>query len=300
MFCESLGILKSLEYLANQIIEELSDKNEYILKTKYLEHYITLRCVVDPKLKGKIKEIKPNALLLSSSGDFKYTIIMKYLSYANLLHELKHMDRDIRRDKQIGYGQLLNYVGTQTSSDYKYLIKNGIPKIEFSKYGVDVSFELLSYTLISILHYADQNEFESHFASAYYDLKDKITPDMSKVDKKKIIDGYLNDCGLFDFYKFYYKNGFDLSKFFKNNKDVNYFIDKMIKNINNIINGIDIGKTININKKEILKNKVKRMFSFFEEDDKDIKSEVRKVNFYINKSIQRNYKKIYRLYSLFI
>ena len=74
----------------------------------------------------------------------------------------------------------------------------------------------------------------------------------------------------------------------------------MIKNINNIINGIDIGKTININKKEILKNKVKRMFSFFEEDDKDIKSEVRKVNFYINKSIQRNYKKIYRLYSLFI
>jgi hypothetical protein len=260
---EKLGVLSSLEKITDLVIDELKDKNYFLLETEYLGKKI--------KINFFLQEIKglDGIFRVDDPEKLEFTIKIEKLSKNILIHELKHMDRALRRDLKTDAYHYLNHIGKYVANKYKYLFKNKT---------VDL--------FLNIVYYSNPDEFEAYYNDMHLTLKE-MTNGLTEEEKRLKIKDYLSNSEIYIMYKFFYENKFDISNFFKSNKDANMFIDVLYDTIEKFGNKeeyyIKIGN--------VIKNRIKNLFK---KEDLNIKSN--DINYYINKNIRRNYPKFSRLY----
>lgn len=280
LFNEKLGIVDGLENLANNIVIGLENNKEFIYQGEYNNKNITIRCIVSPRIKADA------ALIVNNFKENKFTIKIKDKNSPKLkyfiLHELKHLDRKMRTGKYDYETLLINFL--KISDDYEFL---------FKKSGKDL--------LYVIIYYTSQEEFESYYTNIYYELKDMISETMTKEEKKKIIDDYLNRQEVFSVFKLLHNNEFDINILFKNKRSLNFFlseIESLFKSFSH--DGNIFGSYVSDFKK--IKTLLKSLYWYLKNDDDEIKinKTANEINNMVNLSVRKNYKKFYRLYTLLI
>jgi len=267
---EKLGILEELDLIADDVINifNKTNDNNIIQNFNYLNNNISIRFILDSKMDndGEFEVVDFYKLI--------FLIRIKKVDKSILIHELKHLDREIRKGGNKDSYYKLNHIGKFTINNYKHFAKNNSDFISM------------------IFYYIDPNEFESYYNGIYNDLKELLI-DIDVEDKRKFIKNYLEKQDIYILYRELYKNGFDISLFFKNNNDVNYLVDEIEKNINYYKNY----KHVFIPYYEILISKIKNIFSNFK-NEKDLNKNVKDLNKMVMKVVNKNYPKFHRLYSI--
>ena len=272
---EKLGIVDFLEEIADNVIDKLNQKNYYQLKTNWRNKEITVDFFLHKEFTNsgsfKIKDI----------DDLEFEIRLKKLNKSTLIHELKHLDRTIASNlsKKIKYDNrsIVTHITNFVTKNFSNLFKD------------KESSEFLSLAI----YYSNPDEFESYFNDFYNELKTEINDNITKLEKRKIIENKLNLEVIFIFYKFYYQHEFDLKNFFKSNNDLNTYLKEYKKYLNYYLKGkskiVGVTETILTIINKII-NSLKK-----EESPDPLYQEINKI---VNQSIQRNYRKFYRLYAL--
>jgi len=273
---EKLGINDNIVKYADLIIDKLKETDFYLLKTNYKGKDIEVQCYLRSKIHGTNinSEIAGSFLQID---DNIYAIELSKLDRNILIHELKHLDYSISRNK-LNQHHYISHVGRNVINNYNHLVNK-----DFSD------------ALIDILYYINPNEFESYYNEFYHELKQTLTDDMTIEEKRKYIDDFLNSHSIYFCYKYYKDGNFDIEQFFTNKKDLNLFIDKLIQKI-------QLENPYEVSKKDILLNRMIKILSIFKVNK--LSDENRKVvtliNNLINREIKRNYKKFSRLYTLLL
>jgi len=273
---ESLGVMTSLETLANDIIEHLKKDSYYKLETNYRGKDVIINCYKLDKLSYagdniqacfSIEDVEKNEV------NIKTTTLRK----GDIIHELKHFDYAISHNWKVDTYYYLNHIGRYVLTNLNYLVKNN---------------DILS----DVLYLINPDEFSAYYQSHYYELLDLLND--QKIDKREIIDNYLNSQTDFILYKFFDKNGFDIKDYFKSTRDLIQYLNDLSTKIDQFYDKDDkfyysfsdkIGK-----KAKYYLNKLKSDIDM----NKDCEKIMKELNNYINDEVKRNYKKYYRLYTL--
>jgi hypothetical protein len=281
---EKLGINEDIEKLSNELIDafKLNIKkgvNEFIFETNYLDQNITIICKY-------VKKLKENTQASFLTIDYKnriFKIITTSLSKETFIHEIKHLDRKLKNPNDDFI--YLSYIGRQLLDKYSFLVK--------SKYK-----NIIDY----IIYWANPDEFEAYYHQYYYTLKKLTNKVDSNEEKRKIIDKFLSDKMMYNTYKEFSHNNFDLRVFFKSNRALNEYIDKYMKHYETL----DKEKNIYykwLNEDSFFSLYIKPLFNIFKKE-KDLTEEsktfVKKFNKLINYNIMKNWKKFHRLYTLIL
>lgn len=277
-FChinEKLGILFSLEDIANDIVDHLNKSDYYKLEKNYLGKDITIHCY-------KIKNLDNEAeFSVINDDNLEFKIKTTGNNLSQIVHELKHNDYYLRGQREDKFFKM-RHAGRYVSKNLKHLINF------FSV--LDMVFYLIN-----------KDEFQAQYHSMYYDLKDKIDDNMSVEEKRKIIDNYLNEQKIYLLYNIFNQTQFDIKTFFKSNSDLNNWIDNLKKRMQYIDEEGDRyyfkKKEIYLSKVRFIINKVVGRNSSLSEDNNKL---IKKLNYMINKQVKDSFKKFSRLYSLFI
>lgn len=274
---EKLGINKDLEDLVELCKKELEGKTNYVVRTNYKGKDISIIF--------KIKEIKERLGFFTVINEEKniFKIVINSIDTDNLSHELKHLDRTITRNYKIDkYG------------DYRIVNKISLKDYPFFK---NEDFKEILEILIYLY---DPDEFESRYVGMYHDLKKIIKENMTNEEKRNIIDKYLKNSDLYYFYNLFYNEPFKIEKFFKGNRNLNFFIKTLFNNIKKYKEE-NRENLPEYNKYNLLYKNISIYFkNIFLKDEKEISKFVKIFNNDINKSIRKGYRKIFRLYSIFI
>lgn len=272
---EKLGIVDFLEEIADIVIDKLNQKNYYQLKTNWRGKEVTIDFHVHPKF------INTGSFKILDIDNLEFAIRLKKINKSTIIHELKHLDRTITSNviKNIKYDtrSIVTHITEFVSKNFSSLFKD------------EDASEFLSLSI----YYSNPDEFEAYFNGFYHELKDRIS-DIPKDERRKIIENKLNKEPIFVFYKFYYNNQFNISDFFKNNNDLNTYLKEYKKYLNYFLKG----------KVKIIGN-TERIFTLITKMANNLKKEedpnpfYKEINKIVNQSIKRNYKKFYRLYTLF-
>lgn len=275
---EKLGVLTGLDDMARVIIDELSHKNYFKYKTKYLDKNITIHCF---KVKDQyMDEELSGSFSVEDASNSEFKIKISDLTKSTLIHELKHMDRVIRRDMKTDTYYYINHIGGYVAKKYTHLfIDKDIAEI-----------------LIEIFYYCNPDEFEAYYQDIYSDIKDQIDDNMTREEKIEVIKGFIENEPIYAIFKHYYNNEFRLEDFFKSKEDCNSFLKDFFYRGELFFNGQDEAiSTLDRIKSWFKSNILNKLLK----DDK-LDSGVKEFNYYINKIVKRNYPKFSRLYSLFI
>lgn len=259
---EKLGILDDIKQIADIVYNELKDKQYYQLKTEYLNKKITIDFYFIKNEKSNID----GSFTVINENFFK--IRMNILNKPTIIHELKHMDRYIRKNGW-GYQHKLLKSNLIISNNLSFLFKN------------KNSIILMN----DILYYINPDEFESHYNHIYEEIKNLIKDDMNNSEKKQKISIYLNEQTSYFINKYIHLNNIDIRNLFKSEKHCKYFLNELLNNIKNNNKNFKIIRWI----KWILNN-----------NKINNKNNIDKMNNYINHQTEKNYKKFNRLYSLFL
>ena len=270
---EKLGIQDEVESISNDILSNLKDKKYYKLSFKNA----TIECYLYPNLKG-------SSAFFRQDGPLQFTIKFKSLKKSHVIHEVKHLlkrlgskwaNKKTTHDKYA----ITNHVGSYILNEFDFLLKKD-------------PYEVLRYTI----YYSNPDEFEAYYNQFYYELKQLINPNMQKKEKREIIKSHLEKQTIFQIYNVFYKSKFDASIFFHKIEDVNLFTKTLkvkseeFKNKNKF-NSIPFSKLIT---NQIL-SIIRRLFN----NDEPMDKSVHKLNSLVNRSIQKNYHKFFRLYTVF-
>ena len=269
-FNEKLGIVYDIESIADDIIKGLSKKDYFEWKGKFRGKDITIECY----LMNLEKETSAKFQKVDKENNI-FKISTKTLRKSTIIHELKHLDYYLRSgEKEHDY---LTHITKTLSKVYPHNLKD--PEIFYW-----------------VIYSTNQNEFESYFNEFYWELKEKFDgKDLSRNEKRDLIDEYLREDPLVFVFRYYYKRGFDLKSMFKSNREANKFLSKTIQTIKDYKKG-----KANIDKWDILLTKFTSLFRKFRKDEEIDNSLVRDIELMINKSIKINFKKISRLYTLLL
>jgi len=275
---EKLGVLSGLEEMADVILKELSDKNYFKYKTRYLDKDITIHCFKS-KDSDIYKELS-GSFSVDDSEKFEFTIKISDLSKSTLIHELKHLDRTIRRGMKTDTYYYINHIGRYVAKQYGHLFTN--------KDNAEI--------LIETFYYCNPDEFEAYYQNIYQDIKDLMFEGMTREEKIETIKSVIENEEIYTFFKHYYNNEFRLEDFFKTKEDCNFFLKDFIYRQELFFNQQD--DTIsNLDKiKSWFKSNILNKFT----KDEKINPGVKELNYYINKIVKRNYPKFGRLYAIFI
>jgi hypothetical protein len=143
---------------------------------------------------------------------------------------------------------------------------------------------------------SDLDEFEAYFQSIYNEIKDEIEDDMSRSEKISTVKKLLEDSNIFIYFNYYYNNGFNLEDFFKSKEDCNFFIKEFFHRQDLFYDNKDYEVTKNDKIKSWFKSNIlNKIFK-----DKSINNDIKEFNYYINKIVNKNYKKFGRIYSLIL
>ena len=275
---EKLGIVEGLESIADNILTNLSDKNYFRYKGNYLDNNITIHCFKTSD-KDIYKELS-GSFRVDDGENFEFTIRISDLSKGTLLHELKHMDRAIRRGMKTDTYFYINHIGRYVAKNYGHLF--------IDKNNAEI--------LIETFYYCNPDEFEAYYQNIYNDLKDIITNDMNREQKIETIKEFLENEEVYTFFKHYYKNEFMLEDFFKSKEDCNFFLKDFFYR-----------QELFFNQKDDTISNIDKMKSWFKSNilnkfikDEKLDSGAKEINYYINKIVKRNYPKFGRLYTLLV
>lgn len=270
---ESLGVSHYLTDLVDSVISELKKDENYVLKTKMHGKDITVRF-------KKLKKNNDVTSYFQVLNPEKFIFNIRYGNFDDIPHELKHLDRVLRRDMNADQYYYLNHVGNDVVKKYKHLLHS----------------ENISDILTSIFYFFDPNEYEAHYQSFYWDLKKLIKPEMSSEEKRKIIKNHLEDSNIYTLYKFFYnRGGFDLSVFFKDKRGLNEYLSIFLKKLIQFRND-----ATEYNEWNTLMSKINTFLNRFRKDDDiEVDSLVKEINNLINKMLFKGYKKFHRLYVIF-
>jgi hypothetical protein len=271
---ERLGILTSLEDIADKILKELSGKKYYRLETEYLGNQIKIDCYLLKPEEQNGRELS-GSFRVEDPDNFEFSIKMDEISKSTLIHELKHMDRSIRRKMKTDNYFYINHIGRYVADKYRHLFT--------TKENAEV--------LIETLYYCNPDEFEAYFNDIYYELKEQITPEMSKLEIRNIVKETLEDEEVYIFFKQYYKSKFDIEDFFKSKRDCNYFLSEFFNKMDKFFTNEDD----TISNSEVFFSWIKSALSISEEN-----VSTSEINHLINRIVQKNFKKFGRLYTLLL
>lgn len=268
-FNEKLGIVSGLETIADDIISYFQN-NEKSFYTKEIE-IDGIKTIVTIFLNKDY----PGASFFVDEGKFK--IRLNKLSKPVIIHELKHLHR---------------YIKLNVSSNINWtkwtLTSNALDKLS-SKLSHLFKNKSSARALYLIIYFADQNEFESYYNETYHELKNSIPNDLSKEDKIDFIKKELENNAIFRTYKAFYKKDLDIDFFFKSEKDKNIFLSEVENLRNNIKDDMVIPRSF-IKFSTWIKSLTNKNFP-----KQKIEKEIVKM---VGTSIDRNYKKFWRLYTL--
>lgn len=270
---EALGILDSIESLYEKIKKNLSKKKYYRLKTEYLGKKITIHCFFgDPgsdasqQMLASFKTLDPKR--------YEFEIKTNDLSKPVIIHELKHMDRIIRRGLKVDKSFNISHIG-------RYIAKN-YPHLFTDKNNME--------TLIETFYYCNPDEFESHFNDMYQQLKEE-TSGMDKIEIRNYITEFLEEQEIYIFYKHFNKDKFNIEDFFKSKRDCNFFLREYKKHIKSFFDDKEEG----ITKLDTFFSWITSSMSVPEEN-----VSTKEINKVINKTVRNNYPKFGRLYTLLL
>jgi hypothetical protein len=272
---EKLGIVDFLEEIADDVIKKLSNKNYYQLKTNWRGKEVTIDFYIN---KGFINT---GSFKITDIDNLEFEIRLKKLSKSTLIHELKHLDRTITSNlsKKIKYDNrsIITHITNFVTKNFSNLFKD------------KEAAEFLSLAI----YYSNPDEFESYFNGFYNELKTEINDSMTKSEKRKIIENKLNSEAIFIFYKFYYSKPFNLKDFFNNNNNLNTYLKEYKRYLGFFLKG----KAEIIGTTKIVLTIINKIINRLKKDESPdpLYHEINKI---VNQSIQRNYRKFYRLYAL--
>lgn len=274
---ESLGIADNILHLAEDIKIRLQKEKRFILKTIIREVNVELRVY-----KKNYKSFNSNMLenvariWIIDSKNWIFGLEFTDNNLPSIIHELKHLD---------------NYIVRNINIEHEFFVKRSIQEI-ISNYKFLFKSSDLLYSIVEIIN---KSEFESYYNELYVNLTEKINDNMTNEEKKEIIKNSLNDNIHYVFSKGVFEYGFDIKKFFKNNRNLNIFIEMLIKIINKK-KQYELTDHTQWNKIKLM---IKSFLTF--SDDKNIyNKKCNEINNIINKNAERSYKKFHRLYSIFI
>lgn len=270
IFNEKLGIVSGLETIADDIISYF-ENNKKSFYNKQIE-------IADIKTNVTIFLNKDytNPSFFVDEGKFKIRLVN--LSKEVLIHELKHLHRYIKLNisSNIDWSRwtITSNVLDKLSSKLSHLFK-----------------EKDSGNAIYILiYFADQNEFESYYNEIYHKIKNTIPQNLDREDKIDFIKKELENDPIFRVYKAFYKKDLDMDKFFKSEKHKNIFLSEVENLRNNIKDGMVIPRPF-IKFSTWIKSLTNKSYP-----KQKIEKEIIKM---VRNSIDKNYKKLYRIYALF-
>ncbi len=179
------------------------------------------------------------------------------------------------------------------------LIRKSITDFMNDNYSYLFKSKRIAYIFSLCIYYFNNEEFEATYNDLYFSIKHILNDERNvNIDKKKIIDSTLNSSQMYIFYKTFFSKQFDIRVFFKSKKDYYFFIKKS----DIILNDIKTKGSYATSPRKLIYEMVKNFFkNFFTSNvtDNNIEKIIDKINKEINNAIQRNFKKIHRLYSLF-
>lgn len=268
-FNEKLGIVSGLETIADDIISYFqNNEKSFYVKEVEIDGIKTSLTIF-------LNKDYPNPCFFIDEGKFK--IRLNKLSKPVLIHELKHLHR---------------YIKLNVSSNINWtkwtLTSNSIDKLS-SKLSYLFKSKNFASALYVIIYFADQNEFESYYNEIYHKIKNNISQNLNREDKIDFIKKELENDAIFKVYKSFYKKDLDIDKFFKSEKYKNIFLSE-VENLRNNIKGDMVIPRPFIKFSTWIKSLSNKNFP-----KQKIEKEIVKM---VRKSIDRNYKKFWRLYTL--
>jgi hypothetical protein len=268
---EKLGVIPHLSLIAEDILSNIKGKKYYKWQGEYLQKQVTINCfIMDiPNLEGSFQ--------VENSQDFIFNIKISPDSKmkSTLIHELKHMDRAIRRKMKTDTYHYINHVGKYVAGKYTNLFK--------SKDAGEI--------LVDTFYLCNPDEFEAYFHNLWEDISILITEDMTREQKIDIVRQTLENEQIWIIFKFYYTNPFDLMDFFNTESDCAYFLKEFIRVLDLFYNN----KNFNMTNFDRFKIWFKSKVFNNQKLDREL---LKEMNYYINKCVRSNYKKFSRLYTL--
>lgn len=273
---EKMGIINELEIISDDIISKINDKEYLKYEMNYLGFNIIINIYVlyDKKLLGDFQVELLGDFQVENSDKFEFNIRLNGLDKSTLIHELKHLDRCIRRNFKTDSYFYINHIGSLIVKNYKFLFK--------SKDDIEL--------LLDTFYFCNPDEFESHYHNIFNDIRNELK--LNNDNEYNTIDNIIKNEYIYKLYKYYYENKFDLLDFFNSNSDCNIFLDEFIKRQDLFYNKKDEKITKNDKIKYWFKSKINKIIF----NDEINKSLLKQINYYINKHIQNSYKKFYKLY----
>lgn len=263
---ESLGVSSYLDEVVNDVINNLSEENiEYVRNVILHNRNVKIRFVYSSDSKEyKGQSFESYSQLVNPDIDnLEYLISIGSITQSSIIHELKHVDRDISRDLYADFYYYLNHVGRD-------VIDN--------KFN-DENFNYLN----SIFYMVNPDEFEAY----YNDIYKKVGLEIKQKggNSNEIIDQSLKDPEYSNFYDVYfdiYKNGFKLSDYFKNSEELNYFLSLFSLKMDQFINDDPEYNNWNMDVNVIDMSKMEKY-----------------INGVLIRAANKGFKKISRLYTIF-
>jgi hypothetical protein len=260
---EKLGVLTELESIADDIISKIGNEKTLNYKFDYKGKNIKVKIEIDPT----IPELGKLAGSIFSS---KSTIYLRSVNKETLIHELKHLFYQLQNNQHRGYKNILSKSFRMIRNKYESKLKN--PNL----------LEILFYLM-------EPDEFEAQYNGLYYEVRneiEKIDTLPFKLSKKSVINDIVKSNDMYHVFYSFSQYQFDVRNWFNDESDIKPFFNDLYHSIKflskpNIFSAILFGFT-NRNAKDINTNKA-----------------IKEFNNVVNNQVQKNYKKLMRLYSLF-
>lgn len=265
---ESLGVSSYLDPIVDLVKKNLSDNKEYTASVKMHGRDVKIHFVYDIDSEFyKGQKLESYAQLMNPDPDnIEYLVNLGTLNDSSIIHEIKHVDRDVARSLTTDFHYYLNHVGRDVIENYP----GGFKSEEDSDY------------LSTIFYLVNPDEFESNYNDLYKDLGRIISNDLSRIEKRQKIKEFLEDTDFYNVYRDISSGKFSLESLFKDKESLNYFLSLFSVKMDQFIEDEP------------------------EYNDWSIDIEVldmEKMKIYIDKLLYRTaikgFKKIHRLYSLF-
>lgn len=260
---EKLGVLTELESIADDIIDKLGNEITLNYKFNYKGKSVKVKIEIDPNIPEYGK-------LIGSIFSSKSTIKLRSVDKETIIHELKHLFYKLQNPHHRGYKNLLSKSFRVIRRKYESKLKNS--------------------NLLEILFYLmEPDEFEAQYNGLYYELRneiEKIDTLPFKLSKKTVIDDMVKSNDMYQVFYSFNQYKFDIRNWLNDESDIKPFFNDLYHTIkfmgkNNIFSAI--------------------LFTLLNTSAKDINTDkaVKEFNRVVNELVQKNYRKLMRLYSMF-
>lgn len=266
---EKLGYSEYLLELVDFIYDQLETADKFDVEAEMNGKKLTIEIEFNEK-QSEYKGLEFAAYIKIINSDLDDLRFKMYLSEKNkdsILHELKHIDRILKRDFMPDMYWYINHIGREITEKYKDLLFKG-----------ENTEKLLTLSLYMI----NPDEFEAYYNQFYKALKGIVNDNMTEEEKKIAIKIFLDNQSMYKLYQMYNSSGkadFLISDFFENDEDMYEYLRYFANDILELLSNKDIVQ-----------------------DENDIYRNAKKlekiINKLFNKMLEKGWKKLHNLYTI--